>query len=105
MAFKVTAGYVTVTTAVEGGGRASVDIPRGAALPDDVPAEQREALLVRGDIEETAADEVPAEAGEQTDEVPDGTIAVILDWVDGDVARARRALHAEQLKGDKARMS
>lgn len=49
MALIVTAGYVTVETAVPGG-RANVDIPRGEVLPDDVPDEQRDTLLRRGDI-------------------------------------------------------
>lgn len=47
--YRVTAGYVTVETAVEGG-RAQVDIPRGALLPEDVPQEQVTALLGLGHI-------------------------------------------------------
>jgi hypothetical protein len=49
-AYVITAGYVTVTTAVDGG-RARVDITRGAALPDDVPAAEVSALLAYGHIE------------------------------------------------------
>ena len=48
--YRVTAGSVTVETAVPGG-RAQVDIPRGADLPGDVPAEQFEQLLRTGAIE------------------------------------------------------
>lgn len=47
--YVVTAGYVSVETAVPGG-RAEIDLPRGAALPDDVPAEQRDRLLRAGAI-------------------------------------------------------
>lgn len=47
--YRVTAGYVTVETAVEGG-RAQVDIPRGALLPEDVPQERVTALLGLGHI-------------------------------------------------------
>lgn len=57
--FVVTAGYVTVETAVPGG-RANVDIPRGALLPDDVPDEQRETLLRRGEVVERATEPPPA---------------------------------------------
>ena len=105
MALKVTAGYVTVTTAVNAeGSRADVDIPRGVMLPDDVPAEQREALLRRGDVERVGEAE-PAEPADEVDPdaVPEGTIAAVLAWVDSDAVRARRALEAEQRKGDKAR--
>lgn len=58
MDYLVTAGYVTVETAVSGG-RARIDIPRGAILPDDVPDEQRQALLARGDIAPSNEDVVP----------------------------------------------
>ena len=47
MRYVVTAGYVTVETAVPGG-RASIDIPRGAMLPDDVPDEQVRVALRLG---------------------------------------------------------
>ena len=66
MSFVVTAGYVTVETAVPGG-RAQVDIARGAVLPDDVPAERVEALARLGHISEEQPEpappdpEVPAE--------------------------------------------
>jgi hypothetical protein len=45
----VAAGYVTVQTAVPGG-RAAIDVPRGALLPEDVPAEEFAALLASGAI-------------------------------------------------------
>jgi hypothetical protein len=100
--YRVAAPYVTVETAVEGG-RANIDIPRGALLPDDVPQEQFDRLLDRGDVEPAA--HVEPERASDPDEVPDGTIPVVLEWVGDDMARATKALHAEQLKGDKARMS
>jgi hypothetical protein len=53
MAYVVTAGYVTVETAVPGG-RAQIDLPVGAVLPDDVPAERVQTLLGLGRIEALA---------------------------------------------------
>jgi hypothetical protein len=106
MALKVTAGFVTVITAVEGG-RASVDIPRGAILPGDVPAEQREALLRRGDVEEVDPDGPGVDT--DGDGVPEGSARQVLDWVqkgadDAEVHdRASMALELEQAKGDNAR--
>lgn len=101
---RVVAGYVTVETAVPGG-RARIDVPRGAMLPEDVPAEDRDRALAAGDVE--PVDDEPAEEllppGPDPDAVPDGTIAVVLDWVANDPARAQRALEAEEARGDKAR--
>lgn len=98
MGYVVTAGFVTVETAVPGG-RAQVDIPRGAPLPADVPAETVATLLARGDVAAAAKpDEVPV-----PDEVPDGAIDVVLAWVGEDLDRARRALDAEQAEGGKNR--
>jgi hypothetical protein len=54
MTYIVTAGYVTVETAVAGG-RARIDVPRGAELPSDVPAEEVESLARLGHIEEIEA--------------------------------------------------
>jgi len=51
MTYIVTAGYVTVPTAVSGG-RAWVDIPRGVDLPGDVPDEDIQRLLSLGYIQE-----------------------------------------------------
>jgi len=96
MGFVVTAGYVTVETAVPGG-RAAIDIPRGTALPADVPAEQVKVLLDRGDIE-LVLTEPDGDEG-----LADGTIADVLDRVGGDPERARAALRAEQARGVKAR--
>lgn len=59
MTYRVTAGYVTVTTAV-GPGRALIDIPRGEHVPGDVPAEEIERLLTLGHVAAVPADE-PAE--------------------------------------------
>ncbi len=50
MEYIVTAGYVTVETAVPGG-RARVDISRGARLPDDVPQEDVDRCLTLGQVE------------------------------------------------------
>jgi hypothetical protein len=47
--YRVTVGFVTVETTV-GAGRASVDIQCGDLLPRDVPQEQVDRLLDRGDI-------------------------------------------------------
>lgn len=107
MGHVVKAGYVTVETAVPGG-RAQVDIPRSARLPDDVPEAEVRALLERGDIEPDAPAPRPApqpvKAPEpDPDAVPDGTIPAVIDWVDGDKVRAQRALDAEQAKGETAR--
>ena len=49
MGYVVTAGYVTVETAVPGG-RARIDIPAGQPLPGDVAAEDAERLLALGHI-------------------------------------------------------
>ena len=97
--YVVTAGYVTVQTAVSGG-RAAVDIPRGATLPDDVPAEQRETLLARGDI---AVVTVALAAEPEWAGLTDGTIAEVLARVGGDPNKAAEALMAEEAKGAKAR--
>lgn len=52
----MTAGYVTVETAVPGG-RARVDVHRGALLPDDVPAEDVDRCLALGQVEQVEASE------------------------------------------------
>lgn len=52
MGYIVTAGYVTVQTAV-GEGRAWVDVPRGAELPGDVPQEEIDRLAAAGHIEQS----------------------------------------------------
>lgn len=105
----VTAPYVTAETAVSGSSRARVDIPRGAALPAEVPPADRDALLTLGHIQAQAEVVVPAdpepddpEPGDP-DAVPDGTAAAVLEWVAGDQGRAARALAVEQAKGDGAR--
>jgi hypothetical protein len=41
----------------------------------------------------------------KVDEVPDGSIAEVLEWVSGDKTRAEAAVKAEQKKGDKSRGS
>lgn len=105
-AFVVAAGYVTVETAVPGG-RANVDLPRGAVVPDDVPPEQVAALLARGDITPTSPPvDFPAVveiAGEPVTvtpvddaAVPPGmSVATTLHWVGDDTARAQAALDHE----------
>lgn len=115
--YRVTAGYVTATTAVPGGGRASIDIPRGAQLPGDVPAEEVERLLRLGYIEpamppvrvepgQPSADvATPVPTGEvvAVEQVPTGSVADVLAWVGDDLARAAAALNAEQARGDRTR--
>ncbi|MEU0081371.1 hypothetical protein ABZY58_26015 [Micromonospora tulbaghiae] len=119
--YVVTAGYVTVETQV-GAGRAQVDLPHGAPLPDDVPDEQRQRLLDAGaiglrdgDTDASAETEGPTTrlgtpAGRPVpglvepdeidrDIIPAGTAEDILDWVGEDLARARVALDMEQAKG------
>lgn len=101
MRYIVTAGYVPAETAVPGG-RATVDIPRGALLPEDVPAETVEALLGLGHIEAVAEKPAP-EPATDPDPMPDGPIPVLLAWVGEDLDRAQLAFDAEQAKGDGAR--
>ncbi|SBT64226.1 hypothetical protein GA0070622_1196 [Micromonospora sediminicola] len=121
--YVVTAGYVTVETQV-GAGRAHVDVPHGAPLPDDVSDEQRQRLLDAGAIGKRDGDgDVDASAetdGPTTrfgtpaarpvpglvepdeidrDVIVAGAAEDILDWVGEDLARARVALDMEQAKG------
>lgn len=96
-AYVVTAGYVTVETSVSGG-RARIDIPRGAPLPDDVPAEDVERLVGLGHV--AVVGSVPES---DPDAIPDGTVADVLAWVGEDLERAERALDAEQDRGERAR--
>jgi hypothetical protein len=103
MGYVVTAGFVTAETNI-GPGRARIDIPRGSALPDDVPADQVETLLARGAIAlaEDAEPEGPA-VDLDGDGVPDGSVKQVIEWVGSDLDRAALALEAEQAKGDAAR--
>jgi len=99
MAYRVTHGYVTVPTAVDGG-VAHVDIRRGSVLPDDVPEEFVSALLERGHIAKHESDE-PAEVAApvaDSEEVPGGTAVEVLNWVGDNTSRAARALEVEQAK-------
>jgi hypothetical protein len=50
MAYRVTAGAVTVEMDIPGG-RARQDLHRGAVLPADVPEAEVRELLGRGDVE------------------------------------------------------
>lgn len=105
MAWSVVAGQVTAETDV-GPGRARVDFGRGEVLPADVPPEDIERLAALGAIAEHGPPADPDDDGEpEDDEVPDGTIAVVLEWVGDSPERASEALSAEQLKGDKARLT
>jgi hypothetical protein len=106
MTYLVTDGYVTVPTTVDGG-VAHVDVPRGAALPADVPAEHVDALLAQGRIQ--LVDPDGSGEDENGDGVPEGSARQVLEWVhdaeegeDRD-ERARLALDAEQVKGGNAR--
>ncbi|SBT63931.1 hypothetical protein GA0070622_0899 [Micromonospora sediminicola] len=121
--YVVTAGYVTVETQV-GAGRALVDVPHGAPLPDDVSDEQRQRLLDAGaislrdgdgDVDASAETDGPTnrfgtpaarpvpglvEPDEiDRDVIVAGAAEDILDWVGEDLARARVALDMEQAKG------
>jgi hypothetical protein len=69
MGFRVVAGFVSAETTVEGGSRAVIDIPRGAVLPGDVPAEQVERFLTLGHIE---PHEPVEDGGEPEPEEPEG---------------------------------
>lgn len=97
MGYEVTAGFVTVTTAVSGG-RAAVDVAKGQLLPADVPDAEVQTLLDRGDV--ASVDEPDPEPFEDTktdpEAVPAGSTATVLEWVGSDVDRARRALEVEQ---------
>lgn len=65
MSYRVTAGYVTVETAVPGG-RAAVDIPRGDVLPADVPDERVRTLIDLGQVasaEQSPPHDPPTETG------------------------------------------
>lgn len=67
MAYRVTAGFVTVETKVnDKGARAQIDIPRGADLPGDVPDEQVETLLTLGHIEEAKTARKAAKATDKS---------------------------------------
>lgn len=100
----VTAGYVTVETAVSGG-RALVDVAQGKILPDDVPQEQVDHELRLGTIEPVEAEPPHAPpsgqaAPEQTPDpnaLPPGmSVSATLTWVGGNEERALAALLAEQ---------
>jgi hypothetical protein len=70
-------------------GRATVDDP-------DLAQELREVPAVFRIVEDPPP-------GPDPEAVPEGTIAVVLDWVNNDPARAERALEVEEAKGDRAR--
>jgi hypothetical protein len=96
--YVVVAGYVTVPTNVGGKSIAEIDIPRGAVLPDDVPADLVAVLVDRGHIAPVDGDE-PAAPAVASDGVPDGSAAAVLEWVAVDSpARAGAALAAEQAR-------
>jgi hypothetical protein len=113
VAYLVTIGYVTVETAIPGG-RALRDVRRDATLPDDVPAEQVQRLLVLGHITPVGdPDEPPAPTGDVdqvptgdlalVEQVPAGSVGDVLAWVGDDLERATAALTAEQARGVPAR--
>lgn len=108
----VKAGTVTVLTQV-GAGKAWIDLPQGAPVPDDITDEERERFLKSGAIGKAddaayvaAARPVPGEV--EPDEIdpkiiPSGSVEQILGWVGDDLARARVARDMEEAKGPKAR--
>jgi hypothetical protein len=71
MTYVVTAGFVSAETQVtKAGGRAVLDFPRGAVLPDDVPDEQLQGFLRGGLVEDVdGAPEPEPEPEPEPDEV------------------------------------
>jgi hypothetical protein len=63
MRYRVTAGLVTAETELPGGGRARIDHYEGTILPADVPEEQVQTLLTRGQIEPVDSGETAEPAG------------------------------------------
>jgi hypothetical protein len=106
--YRVTAGKVTVETAV-GPGRAQVDFFKGDVLPNDVPQAQIETELGLHTIVEVVRAE-PAVGGSAGDSgagddqegagtlsVPGGmSVSTTLEWVDSDPLKAQAALNAEE---------
>lgn len=107
--YVVTAGYVTVETAVSERSRAYIDIRQGVLLPADVSQEDVDRLLGRGDIAVAVGSfpdadvSGPAASAVGGPGAADGTVAEILARVGDDPALAREALDAERAKGDDAR--
>ena len=101
---RVTAGHVTVETAVPCG-RALIDIARGELVPLDVLQEQIDHELNLGQIEPVEVDESEPsnedddEGDEQSSEslvVPEKmSVPTTLEWVGVDLAKAKAALAAE----------
>lgn len=60
------------------------------------PEAEPEALVADEPVEEPEPETDPV--GEKSDGVPDGNVGEILDWVDDDPDRARRALDAERAR-------
>lgn len=79
MRYVVTAGYVTVETSV-GAGRAYVDIPRGAPVPGDVPAEQVEMLLRLGHVAPAAEPEPASDPVGAGSDDPEPSNQDIREW-------------------------
>jgi hypothetical protein len=105
---RVTAGHVTVETAVPGG-RAHVDVFRGELVPLDVPQEQVDTELRLGTIEPVEVDDEPSSSDVDEEklveppaiQVPEGmSVATTLEWVGDDLDKARAALAAEEIKGE-----
>jgi hypothetical protein len=109
---RVTAGHVTVETAVSGG-RALIDVFRGELVPLDVPKEQIDWELQLGTIEPTEVDEhEPSDQDSDMDKTdgngegaggepepivlpPGMSVATTLEWVGEDAGKAKAALAAE----------
>lgn len=107
------AGKVTVRTPVEGycGEVAGVSFVDGAAEVDEdhrsLAYFGRHGYTIETEADsgddEAAPDGDDADQADGGDDVPSGSIADVLAWVDGDPDRARAALQAEQARGDRAR--
>lgn len=102
MRYRVTAGMVTAETAVSGGGRARIDHYQGTILPADVPEEQIQTLLARGQVEpvdedgaETGGDSEPSNADIRAWAENNGFKVSLRGKLPAEVVDAYNAAHSE----------